>query len=52
MQTLHNGDRIDKVATAEHANDVWVEVFQRDLFDHILATAALACCFLQDRTEI
>ena len=46
MQTLHNGDRIDKVATAEHANDVGVEVFQCDLLDHVLFGF-----FLQDKTR-
>ena len=53
MQTLHNGDRIDKVASAEHANDVRVEVFQSDLFDDIFASTAFAGAgsFLQDRTE-
>ena len=51
MQTLHNGDRIDKVASAEHANDVGVEVFQSDLFDDIFASTAFASGFLQDRTE-
>ena len=49
MQTLHNGDWIDKVATAEHANDVRVEVFQRDLLDHILA--ATLTFFLQEQQK-
>ena len=35
MQTLHDGHRIDKVASAQWANHVRVQVLEHDLLDHV-----------------